>query len=84
MEKIDLIQKGSFAIFCLGLCSLLIGLIYEGRLEILWKLNDIYLSIITMEKVEMIATIIGAITLISFFIFLMSLSGGENKDEKTK
>ena len=84
MKKSDLIQNISFAIFCLGLCSLLVGVIYEGRLVILWELNNIYLSIITMEKVEVITTTIGAITLISFFIFIMSFSVGEDECKETK
>lgn len=84
MEKEDLIQKISFTIFCLGLCSLLIGLIYESRLVILKELSNIYLSVIAMEKAEMIAPIIGVITLTSFFIFIMSLSVKEDGCEETK
>ena len=84
MKRIDLIQKLSFTIFLLGLCSLFIGVIYEIRLVILKELSNIYLSIITMEKVEVIATTIGAITLISFFIFIMSFSVGEDESKETK
>lgn len=72
--KMTVIMEFSFTIFCLGLCSLLVGGIYEARLEILRELIDIYLSIMSLGIIDKIAMIVGTITLLSFFIFIMSMS----------
>lgn len=83
-RKISFIVLISFIVFCFGLCSLLVGIIYEERSEILRELNDIYLSIMALGITDKIAVIIGTITFISFLIFVISFSIDIDKEDKCK